>query len=156
MFVVNTEAETDGLSDAGVGLYRLLNYIADEYDVSQALMSMVSVSRLWRDLSVNTGQWWPVVIRVATFLQLFNTLDVGGALSVETITEYMKRKFPKASAKRILGVESEYDDQRQVNSMYNRFHSDDILQADLHVLLALGWCALLQEKRTRRSTPGFI
>lgn len=77
-------------------------------------------------------------------MQLFNTVDAGGALSVETITEYMKRKFPKASAKRILGVESEYDDQRQVNSMYNRFNSDYILQADLNVLHALGWCALLQ------------
>lgn len=55
VFVVNTEAETDGLSDAGVGLYRLLSYIADEYDVSQALMSMVSVSRLWRNLSVKNS-----------------------------------------------------------------------------------------------------
>lgn len=44
MFVVNTEDEMDGLSDAGVGFYRLLSYIADEYDVSQALMSMLSVS----------------------------------------------------------------------------------------------------------------
>lgn len=44
MFVVNTEDEIDGFSDAGVGFYRLLNYIADEYDLSQALMSMLSVS----------------------------------------------------------------------------------------------------------------
>lgn len=45
VFVVNTEDEIDGSSDAGVGFYRLLNYIADEYDLSQALMSMLSVSR---------------------------------------------------------------------------------------------------------------
>lgn len=44
VFVVNTEDEIDGASDAGVGFYRLLNYIADEYDLSQALISMVSVS----------------------------------------------------------------------------------------------------------------
>lgn len=44
MFVVNTKDEIDGLSDAGVGFYRLLNYIADEYDLSQAVMSIVSVS----------------------------------------------------------------------------------------------------------------
>lgn len=44
MFVVDTKDEIDGFSDAGVGFYRLLNYIADEYDLSQALMSMVSVS----------------------------------------------------------------------------------------------------------------
>lgn len=52
-----------------------------------------------------------------TLLQLYNTVHVGEKLSVETISEYMKRKFPKANAKRILGLESEYDDQRQVNSM---------------------------------------
>lgn len=46
VFVVNTEDEMDGLSDAGVGFYRLLNYIADEYDVPQALMSMLSVGSL--------------------------------------------------------------------------------------------------------------
>lgn len=44
VFVVNTKDEIDGSSDAGVGFYRLLNYIADEYDLYQALMSMVSVS----------------------------------------------------------------------------------------------------------------
>lgn len=44
MFVVNTDDEVDGTTDAGVAFFRLLNYIADEYDLSQALMSMVSVS----------------------------------------------------------------------------------------------------------------
>lgn len=75
---------------------------------------------------------------------------------METIAEYMKRKFPKANAKRILGVESEYDDQRQVNSIYNRYNSIYILQADIQILDGLGWCPLLQKKRTRRSTGGFI
>lgn len=55
MFVVNTEDEMDGLSDAGVGFYRLLNYIADEYDVSQALMSMLAVSRLWCNRNVKNS-----------------------------------------------------------------------------------------------------
>lgn len=50
-------------------------------------------------------------------MQLYNTVHVGETLSVEAITEYMKRRFPKANAKRILGLESEYDDQRQVKSM---------------------------------------
>lgn len=52
VFVVSTKDEMDGLSDAGVGFYRLLNYIADEYDVSQALMSMLSVRSLWCNLNV--------------------------------------------------------------------------------------------------------
>uniref|UniRef100_A0A8C9WVI7 UDP-glucose ceramide glucosyltransferase-like 1 n=1 Tax=Sander lucioperca TaxID=283035 RepID=A0A8C9WVI7_SANLU len=84
VFVVNTKDEIDGFSDAGVGFYRLLNYIADEYDLSQALMSM-----------------------------LYNKVDAGKTLSADTISAYLKRKFPKANAERILGVESEYDDKRK-------------------------------------------
>lgn len=44
MFVVNPEDKIDGSSDAGVAFYRLLNYIAEEYDLSLALMSALSVS----------------------------------------------------------------------------------------------------------------
>uniref|UniRef100_A0A4W6FYW3 UDP-glucose ceramide glucosyltransferase-like 1 n=1 Tax=Lates calcarifer TaxID=8187 RepID=A0A4W6FYW3_LATCA len=89
VFVVNTKDEIDGFSDAGVGFYRLLNYIADEYDLSQALMSM-----------------------------LYNRVDVGETLSVDTLSAYLKRKFPKASAERILGVESEYDDKRKDGALF--------------------------------------
>lgn len=53
----------------------------------------------------------------ATLLQLYNKVDVGETLSVDTITTYLKRKFPKASAERILGVESEYDDKRKVRKL---------------------------------------
>ncbi|XP_071331061.1 UDP-glucose:glycoprotein glucosyltransferase 2 isoform X3 [Trachinotus anak] len=91
VFVVNTKDEIDGFSDAGVGFYRLLNYIADEYDLSQALMSMVS---------------------------LYNKVDVGETLSVDTLSAYLKRKFPKANAERILGVESEYDDKRKDGALF--------------------------------------
>lgn len=93
VFVVNTEDEIDGFSDAGVGLYRLLNYIADEYDLSQALMSMFA---------------------------LYNRVDAGEPLSVETISSYLKNKFPKAGAERILGVESEYDDTRKDGTLFYR------------------------------------
>uniref|UniRef100_UPI0037E7011A UDP-glucose:glycoprotein glucosyltransferase 2 n=1 Tax=Semicossyphus pulcher TaxID=241346 RepID=UPI0037E7011A len=91
VFVVNTKDEIDGLSDAGVGFHRLLNYIAEEYDLSQALMSMFS---------------------------LYNKVDVGEPLSVETISAYLKNKFPKASAGRILGVESDYDDKRSDGALF--------------------------------------
>uniref|UniRef100_A0AAQ5YAQ2 UDP-glucose ceramide glucosyltransferase-like 1 n=1 Tax=Amphiprion ocellaris TaxID=80972 RepID=A0AAQ5YAQ2_AMPOC len=90
VFVVNTKDEIDGFSDAGVGFYRLLNYIADEYDLSQALMSMVSV------------------------------MDVGETLSVDTVSSYLKRKFPKANSERILGVDSEYDDKRKDGALFYR------------------------------------
>ncbi|XP_056244973.1 UDP-glucose:glycoprotein glucosyltransferase 2 isoform X1 [Seriola aureovittata] len=91
VFVVNTKDEIDGFSDAGVGFYRLLNYIADEYDLSQALMSMVS---------------------------MYNKVDVGETLSVDTLSAYLKRKFPKANAERIFGAESEYDDKRKDGSLF--------------------------------------
>uniref|UniRef100_A0A8C5IA70 UDP-glucose ceramide glucosyltransferase-like 1 n=1 Tax=Gouania willdenowi TaxID=441366 RepID=A0A8C5IA70_GOUWI len=45
VFVVNTKDEIDGFSDAGVGFYRLLNYISDEYDLSQQVF--VALSHLW-------------------------------------------------------------------------------------------------------------
>uniref|UniRef100_A0A7N9AXD7 UDP-glucose ceramide glucosyltransferase-like 1 n=1 Tax=Mastacembelus armatus TaxID=205130 RepID=A0A7N9AXD7_9TELE len=89
VFVVNTKDDIDGFSDAGVGFYRLLNYIADEYDLSQALMSM-----------------------------LYSKVDVGETLSVDTLSAYVKRKFPKANAKRILGVDSEYDDKRKDGALF--------------------------------------
>ncbi|XP_068184854.1 UDP-glucose:glycoprotein glucosyltransferase 2 [Antennarius striatus] len=93
VFVVNTKDEIDGFSDAGVGFYRLLNYITEEYDLSQALMSLFS---------------------------LYQKLDVGEMLTVDTVSAYLKKKFPKANAERILGVESEYDDRRQDGAHFYR------------------------------------
>ncbi|XP_041700149.1 UDP-glucose:glycoprotein glucosyltransferase 2 isoform X2 [Coregonus clupeaformis] len=91
VFVVNTEDEVDGTMDAGVAFYRLLNYIADEYDLSQALMSMVS---------------------------MYNKVEIGETLSVDTVSAYLKKKYPKASAARILGEDSEYDDKRKAGAMF--------------------------------------
>ncbi|KAM9343363.1 UDP-glucose:glycoprotein glucosyltransferase 2 [Pholidichthys leucotaenia] len=91
VFVVNTKDEIDGFSDAGVGFYRLLNYIADEYDLPQALMSVVS---------------------------LYNKVDVGETLSADTISAFLKRKFPKANAERILGLDSEYDYKRKDGGLF--------------------------------------
>ncbi|KAM4731815.1 UDP-glucose:glycoprotein glucosyltransferase 2 [Anableps anableps] len=93
VFVVNTKDEIDGFSDAGVGFYRLLNYIADEYDLSQAVMSIVS---------------------------LYNKVDVGETLSADTISGYLKRKYPKANQERILGADSEYDHKRKDGALFYR------------------------------------
>ncbi|KAK7882501.1 hypothetical protein WMY93_028675 [Mugilogobius chulae] len=91
VFVVNTKDEIDGFSDAGVGFYRLLNYIAEEYDLSQALLSIVS---------------------------LYNKVEAGESLTVDTISAYLKRKFPKANAERILGDGSEYDERRKEGALF--------------------------------------
>uniref|UniRef100_A0A6Q2Y8C2 UDP-glucose ceramide glucosyltransferase-like 1 n=1 Tax=Esox lucius TaxID=8010 RepID=A0A6Q2Y8C2_ESOLU len=88
VFVVNTDDKVDGNTDAGVAFFRLLNYIADEYDLSHALMSMVSV------------------------------MEIGETLSVNTVSAFIKKNFPKASASRILGEDSEYDDKRKAGALF--------------------------------------
>lgn len=47
-------------------------------------------------------------------MQIYNRVEVGETLSVDTVTAYLKKKFPKANAARILGVDSSYDDNRKV------------------------------------------
>jgi UDP-glucose:glycoprotein glucosyltransferase len=44
VFILNTDNEVDGTNDAGVALWRAFNYIAEEYDVSEAFISTVHVS----------------------------------------------------------------------------------------------------------------
>ncbi|TRY97087.1 hypothetical protein DNTS_027277 [Danionella cerebrum] len=46
VLVVNADEEVDGYSDAGVALFRLLNYISEEYDEAQAFASLVSAGGL--------------------------------------------------------------------------------------------------------------
>uniref|UniRef100_A0A8C6LY12 UDP-glucose ceramide glucosyltransferase-like 1 n=1 Tax=Nothobranchius furzeri TaxID=105023 RepID=A0A8C6LY12_NOTFU len=91
VFVVNTKEEIDGFSDAGVGFYRLLNYIADEYDLSQAVMSI-----------------------------LYNQVEEGQMLSAEMISAYLKRKYPKVNPEKVLGVNSEYDYGRKDGALFYR------------------------------------
>uniref|UniRef100_A0A671SXB6 UDP-glucose:glycoprotein glucosyltransferase 2-like n=1 Tax=Sinocyclocheilus anshuiensis TaxID=1608454 RepID=A0A671SXB6_9TELE len=86
VLVVSADDKVDGFLDAGVALFRLLNYISEEYDEAQAFTSMVSVK----------------------------------TLSVDTVTAYLKKKFPKANAARILGVDSSYDDNRKAGGGFYR------------------------------------
>ncbi|XP_048049658.1 UDP-glucose:glycoprotein glucosyltransferase 2 isoform X1 [Megalobrama amblycephala] len=93
VMVVSADDKVDGYLDAGVALFRLLNYISEEYDETQAFTSMVSI---------------------------YNRVEVGETLSVDTITAYLKKKFPKANAARILGVDSNYDDNRKAGGVFYR------------------------------------
>ncbi|KAJ8389769.1 hypothetical protein AAFF_G00114750 [Aldrovandia affinis] len=93
VFVVNTADKVDGHLDAGVALFRVLSYIADEYDFSQAFMSMVS---------------------------MYGRVEAGGTLSVEKVVSYLKKKFPSANAAKILGLDSTYDDRRQAGGVFYR------------------------------------
>uniref|UniRef100_A0A671PFV7 UDP-glucose:glycoprotein glucosyltransferase 2-like n=1 Tax=Sinocyclocheilus anshuiensis TaxID=1608454 RepID=A0A671PFV7_9TELE len=91
VLVVSADDKVDGYLDAGVALFRLLNYISEEYDEAQAFTSMI-----------------------------FNRVEVGESLSVDTVTAYLKNKFPKANAARILGVDSSYDDNRKAGGGFYR------------------------------------
>lgn len=52
---------------------------------------------------------------------MYNKVEIGEALSVDTVSAYLKKKFPKASAARIFGEDSEYDDKRKVWLMDSMF-----------------------------------
>lgn len=39
------DEKVDGHMDAGVAFFRVLNYITEEYDITQGFLSIVSVSR---------------------------------------------------------------------------------------------------------------
>ncbi|XP_035249636.1 UDP-glucose:glycoprotein glucosyltransferase 2 isoform X2 [Anguilla anguilla] len=93
VFVVSSDDKADGYVDAGVALFRVLSYIADEYDFSQAFLSMVSI---------------------------YSRVEAGETLSVETVAAYLKKKFPNANAAKILGPESLYDDRRKAGSVFYR------------------------------------
>ncbi|XP_051564651.1 UDP-glucose:glycoprotein glucosyltransferase 2-like isoform X1 [Myxocyprinus asiaticus] len=93
VLVVNTDERVDGYLDAGVALYRLLNYISEEYDETQAFTSMVSI---------------------------YNRVEVGETLSMDTVPAYLKKTFPKANAARIIGVDSSYDDNRKAGGEFYR------------------------------------
>lgn len=124
VFVVDTDEKADGSADAGVAFLRSLNYIAEEYDATQAFMSMVSVSLFFnlyhsreerrRLISMNLNY-------VSMLLQMYNEVDIGGSLSVETVTAYLKKTFPKADAAEILGADSSYDDGRKVGRVSRCF-----------------------------------
>ncbi|TRY97085.1 hypothetical protein DNTS_027277 [Danionella cerebrum] len=104
VLVVNADEEVDGYSDAGVALFRLLNYISEEYDEAQAFASLVSI---------------------------YNRLEAGETLSVETITAYLKKKFPKENAARIFGVDSNYDDNRKAGGLLFKKSGFDALPVGL-------------------------
>ena len=61
-------------------------------------------------------EWWSGLVCLFMLLQMYSKVDIGETLSVDAVSSYLKRKFPKANAERILGVDSEYDDKRKVRT----------------------------------------
>lgn len=48
VFILNTDEEVDGNKDAGVALWRALNYVADEVDIAKAFTTIAKVSAVNR------------------------------------------------------------------------------------------------------------
>ncbi|XP_029460576.1 UDP-glucose:glycoprotein glucosyltransferase 2 isoform X2 [Rhinatrema bivittatum] len=85
VFVFNTE-EIDGNEDAGAALWRAFNYIAEEYDATQAFISMANI---------------------------YNKMKDGEVLTMDHLTTVFRNEFPHADVQAILSVHSEYDKKRK-------------------------------------------
>ncbi|XP_043547391.1 UDP-glucose:glycoprotein glucosyltransferase 2 isoform X1 [Chiloscyllium plagiosum] len=91
IFVVNADEEIDGNLDAGVALLRVFNFIAEDSELSHAFSSIVAI---------------------------FNQVQDGESLTVDNVVSFMKKKYPRVDVQNILGVDSEFDDQRKAGASY--------------------------------------
>ncbi|TSO88057.1 UDP-glucose:glycoprotein glucosyltransferase 2 [Bagarius yarrelli] len=93
VFVINEDEKVGVYTDAGVAFFRVFNYLSEEYDITQAFLSMVSI---------------------------YKKVNVGDSLSVDTVTAYIKKKFPKANLAKILGVDTIHDYKRKAGAIFYR------------------------------------
>ncbi|KAM4859808.1 UDP-glucose:glycoprotein glucosyltransferase 2 isoform 2-T2 [Thomomys bottae] len=90
VFILNTDNEVDRADDAGISLWRAFNYIAEEYDVTEAFHSLIQMYRKVKDL-----------------------------LTIDNVKSVLQNKFPHANLADILGTNSKYDKERTAgNSFY--------------------------------------
>ncbi|XP_040847161.1 UDP-glucose:glycoprotein glucosyltransferase 2 [Ochotona curzoniae] len=94
VFIVNTDDEVDGNSDAGVALWRAFNYITEERDVSEAFVSIVDMYQNVKDKNI---------------------------LTVDNVKNVLQNKFPHADVGDILGTYSQYDKERKAGASFYRF-----------------------------------
>uniref|UniRef100_G1S3W9 UDP-glucose ceramide glucosyltransferase-like 1 n=3 Tax=Catarrhini TaxID=9526 RepID=G1S3W9_NOMLE len=89
VFILNTDDEVDGASDAGVALWRAFNYIAEEFDKSEAFISIVHMyQKVKKDQNI---------------------------LTVDNVKSVLQNTFPHANISDILGIHSKYDEERKVS-----------------------------------------
>ncbi|XP_032133394.1 UDP-glucose:glycoprotein glucosyltransferase 2 isoform X4 [Sapajus apella] len=91
VFILNTDDEVDGANDAGVALWRAFNYIAEEYDISEAFASIVHVYKKVKDKNI---------------------------LTVDNVRSVLQNKFPQANIWDILGIHSKYDEERKAGASF--------------------------------------
>uniref|UniRef100_A0A670ICX5 UDP-glucose ceramide glucosyltransferase-like 1 n=1 Tax=Podarcis muralis TaxID=64176 RepID=A0A670ICX5_PODMU len=91
VFVLNTDEVVDGNKDAGVALWRAFNFVADEMDIPAAFTAMT---------------------------RMYHEVEEGGVLSVGHVKRFLVTGFPHADLQDILGVDSDYDENRQAGAMF--------------------------------------
>ncbi|XP_019384043.1 PREDICTED: UDP-glucose:glycoprotein glucosyltransferase 2 [Crocodylus porosus] len=91
VFILNTDEEIDGNEDTGVALWRAFNYIAEEYDTSQAFISIIN---------------------------MFHEVKEKDFLTVNHVKNVLRNKFPHANVPSILGIHSEYDEERKAGATF--------------------------------------
>ncbi|XP_019519394.1 PREDICTED: UDP-glucose:glycoprotein glucosyltransferase 2 [Hipposideros armiger] len=91
VFIVNTDDEVDGTNDAGVALWRAFNYIAEEYDVSQAFISMA---------------------------YMYQKVKTQNTLTVDNVKSVLQNEFPHVNIWDILGIHSRYDNERKAGANF--------------------------------------
>ncbi|XP_078402036.1 UDP-glucose:glycoprotein glucosyltransferase 2 isoform X2 [Cetorhinus maximus] len=91
VFVVNADEMVDGNQDAGVAFLRAFNFIGEDSELSHAFSSIVAIC---------------------------NQVQDGESLTVDTVINFMKKKYPRVSVQNILDVDSEFDDQRKAGANF--------------------------------------
>ncbi|XP_036913462.1 UDP-glucose:glycoprotein glucosyltransferase 2 [Sturnira hondurensis] len=91
VFIVDTDGKVDGTRDAGVALWRAFNYVAEEYDVSQAFKSITHMYQKVKNQNI---------------------------LTVDNVKSVLQNKFPRANILDILGIHSRYDGKRKAGASF--------------------------------------
>ncbi|XP_063507133.1 UDP-glucose:glycoprotein glucosyltransferase 2 isoform X2 [Pongo pygmaeus] len=92
VFILNTDDEVDGANDAGVALWRAFNYVAEEFDISEAFISIVHMyQKVKKDQNI---------------------------LTVDNVKSVLQNTFPHANIWDILGIHSKYDEERTAGASF--------------------------------------
>ncbi|XP_074048017.1 UDP-glucose:glycoprotein glucosyltransferase 2 isoform X2 [Macrotis lagotis] len=91
VFILNTSDVIDGHDDAGVALWRIINYIIEEHNVTQAFVAIA---------------------------KMYHKVKEDGLLTVDIIKSVFQSTFTDANLQDILGVHSEYDKNRKSGTTF--------------------------------------
>ncbi|XP_006877381.1 PREDICTED: UDP-glucose:glycoprotein glucosyltransferase 1 [Chrysochloris asiatica] len=91
IFVVNDSEDVDGMQDAGVAVFRAYNYVAQDLDAYHAFQ---------------------------TLMHIYNKVRTGEKVKTEHVVSVLETKYPYVEVNSILGIDSEYDQNRKEARAY--------------------------------------